>query len=346
MKAKILILAGGCGTRLWPLSTDEKPKQFQSFFDDRTLLQMAYDRIGDSNPDDIYVSTNKRYKLLVKEQLPDVPFDNIIAEPSRRDTGPCIAFAMKYIKDQSGGDSIVTIINADQLIKKPEKFRSVMNASQKIADQSDQLVLVSVETKFPNPNLGYIKVGSKQQVTDGISVFQLDQFVEKPDLKSASKYHRAKNYYWNTAIFTWKIDTFLYYLKQYSDDIHTNLQMISDYKNCKDEYDSFPKISIDYALLEKMSPEKLAVIPADLGWSDVGTWKTMFDESPKDKYSNLVKGKFRYSNVKNSVLINETNNEAVAYNLENKFYIITKNTSIVGDLDDSNRLKNIVKTIS
>ena len=345
MKSKILILAGGTGTRLWPLSTDEKPKQFQSFFDERTLLQMAYDRVSNFLDSDIYISTNQRYAHLVKRQLPEIPVENIIAEPSRRDTAPCIAFAMKYISDQVGDDAVITIINADQLIKDQIKLQQVIEVSQNVAFNSDQLVLVSVETTFANPNLGYIKVGRRDSIKSnnqhGIAVYELDRFVEKPDIKTAKKYHRSPHFFWNTAIFTWQIKTFFKHLQLHSQSIYKNVMSIVNFNDCLLEYNAFEKISIDYALLEKVPVQQLTVIPADLGWSDVGTWRTMFDESPKDEYSNLVKGKFRYANVKNSVLINETDKEAVAYNLENKFYVITNDTSIVGDLEDSSRLKKI-----
>ncbi len=341
---KFLILAGGGGTRLWPLSTEELPKQFQSFFDDRTLLQMAFDRISDIDPNNIYISTNKKYRDLVTKQLPEIPQSNIIAEPCKRDTGPCIAFAMKYIQSHSSKDTVVTILNADQLIKDEVELRKLISVSQTTAYETSKLVLISVETKFPNPNLGYIKVKDLKETRDSVRVYSLEQFVEKPSIKKAQKYHRSKKYFWNTAIFTWRIDVFMKHLKEHSNDIHNVLITIKDFNNCNDQYERFNKISIDYALLEKVSTDHINVLIGKIGWSDIGTWKTMFDESNKDKNHNLVKGKFRYSNVKNSVLINQTDTEAVAYNFENKFYVITKTTSIVGDLNDSPGLKRIVQS--
>lgn len=342
---KFLILAGGSGTRLWPLSNDEMPKQFHSFVSDRTLLQMAFDRLDFADYEDIYVSTNEKYRDIVKSQLPELSEKNIICEPARRDTAPCIAFAMKYIADDSASDEVVTIINADQLIIDNEEFTDVVNAAQKVALEKNKLVLVSVKTKSPNPNLGYIKIDSLLEKYGDVEVYGLDKFVEKPNVDRATVFHSSYKYLWNTAIFTWKIETFLGELKNHARELYDTLMSIDDYDNCKDQYENFEKISIDFALMEKVDKEKVNVIPADLGWSDIGTWETLHEELEKNEDGNVVQGAFVVENVKNSLLINRTDSVCLAYKMEGMVMVKTKEAVLIGDIKDSSTLKKLVNKL-
>jgi mannose-1-phosphate guanylyltransferase len=343
---KFLILAGGSGTRLWPLSTAKKPKQFQTFLGNRTLLQMAYDRLSFCNPGNIYISTNQTYRRIVKEQLPELADKNIIAEPARRDTGPGIAYAMKYIASTSSDlNEVVTIINADQLITYNDEFENVVKAAQKIASEDEKFVLVAVKTKSPNPNLGYIKVDSLIKRIDNIQVYQLDKFVEKPNKQLAKTFHNSYKFLWNTAIFTWQIKTFFEKLETHAKELADNLLQVNDFNNSQTIYNNFPKISLDYALIEKIPVGDVLVIATDLGWSDIGTWKTLYEELDKDDNDNVIQGHFKIHNVQHCLLVNKTSSEAILYNLNNKVVIKTAEQLLVGDLNDSATLKSLVNKL-
>lgn len=345
LNMKFLILAGGTGTRLWPLSNDDLPKQFHSFLGSRTLLQMAYDRLDFASPSDIYVSTNNKYEGIVLDQLKDLPKKNIISEPLKRDTAPCISFAMKYIGNNVGDDEVVTVINADQLIVDNNEFENVVKVAQMKASLG-KFVLVSVQTKSPNPNLGYIQIDELQEKIDGVEVYSLGKFVEKPDVDTAEVFHSSFKYLWNTGIFTWKISTFMNGLKLHASELYNNLNAIKDFKDCESEYSDFEKISIDFALMEKLSIDQVVVIPADLGWSDIGTWETLFGELRGDERGNVIQGKFEIDNVKNSLLINKTKTPVVAYKLENMVCVYSEYGHLVGDMYDSSTLKKLVNLLN
>lgn len=343
---KFLILAGGTGTRLWPLSNDSVPKQFHRFLGERTLLQMAYDRLGFANPDDVFVSTNLKYKDIIMEQLPEVSTNNLICEPLKRDTAPCISFAMKYIMDAVGPDEVVTIINADQLIVDDEEFQDVVRVAQQKALEDEKFVLVSVKTKSANPNLGYIKISDLEFRDGNVEVYGLERFVEKPNLEKAKEFHNSFKYLWNTAIFTWKISVFMDELSVCAPETYNNLMKIDDFEDCKDIYADFEKISIDFALMEKLDHKNVLVIPADLGWSDIGTWETLYGELEKDQFGNVVQGEFVLENVRNSLLINRTKTPALVYKLENRVCVYSEYGNLVGDIYDSGTLKKLVNLLN
>lgn len=342
---KFLILAGGTGTRLWPLSNDDMPKQFHSFLGDRTLLQMAFDRLKFANVDDVYISTNERYKDIVRKQIPELRVENIICEPLKRDTAPCISFAMKYIGDEVGVDEVVTIINADQLITENDEFEEVVKVAQENA-QKDNFVLVSVKTKSANPNLGYIKIKDLIEKDKSVEVYSLDEFVEKPDVDTAKLFHNSFKYLWNTAIFTWKIEAFMEALKEHAPSLYENLMSIHDFDNCESEYANFEKISIDFALMEKIDTSRVVVIPADLGWSDIGTWETLYGELISDENGNVTQGDFKLDNVKNCLLINRTSTPALVYKMENMVCVYSEYGNLIGDLYDSSTLKKLVNLLN
>lgn len=343
---KFLILAGGSGTRLWPLSNDKQPKQFHKFVSERTLLQMAYDRLIylNAKPEDIYISSNQNYKQIIQEQLPDLSEKNLILEPARRDTAPCISFAMKYIANDTSQKEVVTIINADQLITDEEEFKHVVLTAQKTAKEEEKLILVSVKTKSPNPNLGYIKIDQLHSRDENVEVYTLDQFVEKPDPERAKQFHQSFKYLWNTAIFTWKIETFLEHLQNQAPEVSKILNSIQDFNNCAKQYESFPKISIDFALMEKVPNTEVLVIPADLGWSDIGTWETLYDELGSDNNEQVIKqGNITYDDSNKSLFINrQKDKEVILIGLDNFVVVNTEDKLLVAPIDQSKKLKEVL----
>lgn len=289
----ILIMAGGEGTRFAPLSTPDRPKQFLNFIGDKTFIQQTRERVRELVPaENVYVATNERYVALVKEQLPDVPPQNIIAEPLKKNTAPCIAYSSRLIHDRDPGACIV-VLPSDHVILRPDKFVEAIRLGVRAA-RTGSLVTLGITPSWPATELGYIKccmpiLGTRdkgqgirdrgQEVPDPWSpvsgspkVCPAEAFVEKPDAETARRYLCEGGFYWNSGIFIWTAASILF-------EIATHLpkmqKLFCDFSP-SDEYrhkffDAAEAISIDYAVLEKT--RNISVVPCDLGWSDVGTWE-------------------------------------------------------------------------
>jgi len=340
---KFVILGGGSGKRLWPLSTKKKPKVFQNFISDKSLLQEAYERIRFASAEDIFIATNDEFSGLVKEQIPTLDEDHLIIEPALMDTAPAMSFATKYLESIYGPNETIAIIYGDQMIKETDEFRKKLEQGHKLAKENDKIVIIEVEAEYPNPNLGYAKVGKK--IKDGI--FELDHFTEKPDIETAKKYVKSDKYYWNTGLFIWKIGHFLKLIEENAPEIHKLLEQIKDFKNCKDIYQKFPKISLDYALIEKMDPKDIWIIPAELGWSDIGTWQTLYEELAENTYENLIEGNVTELDTQGCIFINkEDSKRLTAINLGDMVVINTEDSILVCPRSESKKIKELLNKIS
>lgn len=343
---KFLILAGGVGSRLWPLSTKEKPKQFQSFIGEKTLLQQAYERLNFTDPENIFVATNIEYEQLVKEQLPYLNANHLILEPTLRDTGPSMAFAIKYLQSLYGDEETVSIIYADQLIKKTDEFQKKLIYGHKLAQEEDKFAIIEVKAKYPNPNLGYVKIGNLLKQDQDIEVYELDHFTEKPDLETAKKFVESFKYLWNTGFYIWKTKVFLQEIQKHAPEIHNVLEEITDFKNCLENYKKFPKISLDYALMEKMDPQQVVIIPAELGWSDIGTWNTLYNELINPSETNLTEGVVHHLDTTNSVVINkDPKKKVVLININDLVVINTPNEVLICHKSEDKRIKQILEEL-
>src|SRR6056300_1802383 len=185
---KFLILAGGHGKRLWPLSTSKTPKQFQSFIGEKTLIQQTFERIKVFGVENIYVSTNKEYKNLVLEQLPELKAEQVICEPEKKDNGPSVAVCMSYIKKIHGENETVSISHADHMIKDPEELQSKIKLAHDVAKNHNKFCIVEVKAKNANPNLGYVKIKDLLTKVENSEIYTLEKFIEKPDQKTAEKF--------------------------------------------------------------------------------------------------------------------------------------------------------------
>lgn len=344
---KFVILAGGTGKRLWPLSTLKKPKQFHSFLSDRTLYQEAFDRIVKfAKPEDIYVATNAKHADIIKEQTPDIPDENIIIEPSCRDTAACMSFATKYLESIHGPEETISIIYADQMIKYDDEFKEKTILGHKLASENNKIVIIEVKAKSPNTNYGYAKIGDHIKTVDGIEIYELDHFTEKPNEETARKFVQSYKYLWNTGLYIWKIGTFLDYINKFSPKIDSVLNQIKDFRNCNTEYSTFPKISLDYALMEKIDPSSVWIIPADLGWSDIGTWQTLFEELTDNPKDNLTEGTVYQIDTSGSLLINkEEGKKLTAINMKDTVIVNTKDSILVCPREEGRSIKELLEQI-
>lgn len=255
-----MILAGGAGTRLRPLSSDENPKQFLNLFDGESLLQKTFARVMRLlDADAIFVSTNEQYAAKCREQLPSMPAENVLTEPARRNTAPAIALCTFTIEQRVGPCS-VAFLPADHYIADEAEFVRVLDRAFAFAESSDELVTIGITPTEPNTGYGYLEIG---QALDR-DVLRVKRFTEKPSLERAEEFLQAGNYAWNGGIFVWRASVF----RSEASRVAPELLRAS-----VENYDEMPSISIDYAVMEKAS--NVVTIRGDFGWSDVGSFDAL-----------------------------------------------------------------------
>lgn len=282
---KAVILAGGGGTRLWPLSTPEKPKQFHSLVSEKTLLQETIDRVSFLEPEDIFIAINESFLHYIEKQAPNIPKENIIIEPALRDTASCIGFAATIINNRFGEDEVMAIIYSDHLIKNKQQFEESLRIAEQIAASESTLNIVEVPALSPNTGLGYVHLGPKWHTIDDTDIYEIKNFTEKPDLETAKKFVESGDYAWNTGIYVWKASTLLKKFALHAPDSYEKLMKIdsvlgtsAEQATIAETYPTLQKISIDFAIMEKVDPKEIRIILSNLGWSDIGTWDTLFAE--------------------------------------------------------------------
>lgn len=289
-------MAGGVGSRFWPMSTTEKPKQFIDVLGvGRSLLQLTFDRFkGICSPENVWVVTNRSYKDLVLEQLPEIPVTNILCEPCRRNTAPCIAYVSWRIKSKDRNANIV-VTPSDHIVTNCEEFKRVISQCLKFTSETDAIITLGMKPTRPETGYGYIQADLSSCSPRNKEIFRVDSFREKPDLETAKKYIQNKSYFWNAGIFIWSVNTIVNAFRIYQpaiSKIFESLQPVYGTPKEQEEIDlRFPEcenISVDYAIMEKA--EEIFVCPADFGWSDLGTWGSLLVQTKKDLYCNGVIG--------------------------------------------------------
>jgi mannose-1-phosphate guanylyltransferase len=295
--AYVVIMAGGSGTRLWPLSRKNKPKQFQALLSEKTMIQETFARIAQVLPiDNIFVSTTAQYQSLVREQLPEVSEDRVILEPEARNTGPAIAFvsAMIEIRDP---DAVVATVASDHAIENTEEFTSSLQAAlATVARYPEKLVQIGINPTHPDTGLGYIKMGEEVEAIGDKRVFVAEAFKEKPDRKTAEVYVSQWEYLWNASYFIFRARTFSEWTKRLAPELARVMEKIRTEKaqgtltpeNLKDYYAETPAEPIDTLLVEKLSPQERLVIPSAMRWSDVGNWAALYDFLQEKKGEHLI----------------------------------------------------------
>ena len=313
-------MAGGVGSRFWPLSTPDYPKQFIDILGcGRTLIQLTVDRFkGICSMSNFWVVTNAKYVDIVKEQLPDIPAEHILAEPAARNTAPCIAWACWSIKKEDPKANVV-VTPADAVVMNPEEFRRVINNVLAFTDKNNSIVTIGIKPSRPETGYGYVEA---KCVVEG-EIYGVEAFKEKPNLETAEQYLKAGNYLWNAGIFVWNIDTITNCITKYKPIIADQMDQIV---NCKQSTvngklnEVFPqceKISIDFAVMEPASADNLVYThPADFGWSDLGNWASLHDKLTKDENNNGTVGYIKLFECINCVVHAENAKKVVLQGLD------------------------------
>lgn len=321
-----LIMAGGKGTRFWPLSTEEKPKQFLNLVGNKTMIQMTIERILPIIPiERVFVCTGEKYINLLKEQVPNLPDRNIIIEPEGRNTAPCIALSAFVIKKYYK-DSTMVVLPSDHLINDESKFRDLLIlGSEFLEDNSDAILTLGMKPDRPETGYGYIQFSDEVR----LGIKKVNKFVEKPNLQVAKKYLNEGTYLWNGGMFLWKTDHILNEIKKYVPNTYEVLHNISNVDEnviqdlINTNYRKTDSISIDYAVLEKS--DNIFVIPSEIGWDDIGTWKSVERYKEKDEENNIIND--------NTYVINSTSNMIV--NNNKKIVMIGINDTMTIETEDT-----------
>jgi mannose-1-phosphate guanylyltransferase len=292
----MVIMAGGAGTRFWPLSTEEKPKQFLDLFGDRTLLQKSFDRIASLVPPErILMLTNAAFVSIVKEQLPQIPADNIIGEPKRRDTAAAVALAAALCRKRFGNPVIVTL-TADHLIEPVDLFQKTLLSAARRAADDNALYTFGIEPTYPATGYGYLERGWRIVDDNGIEHFHLVRFKEKPDLETARQYIESGRFFWNSGMFVWTADAIL---KEIETHLPKHAKVLYDAvafdktpewdHALKEGFDSLHAVSIDFGVMEKA--QNVCCVASKFSWRDVGGWQALKGYLPKDETGNYFRGK-------------------------------------------------------
>lgn len=292
----LVILAGGAGSRFWPISSEELPKQFLDILGcGRTLIQLTLERFNGLIPkENVWVVTAEKYREIVMEQLPEIPSGNILCEPCRRNTAPCICYVSWKIKKLNTKANIV-VSPSDHLVVDKQAFQSAIDDSLSFAAETDAVVTLGLKPTRSETGYGYIKADLTYSSSRKHNIFRVDEFKEKPTLEIAKEYIQSPNYLWNSGIFIWNVNTIINAFRVYEPEVSSIFEGLMPYYGTDKEQnkidESYPQcknISVDYAILEKA--EEIFVFPASFSWSDLGTWNSLREQSDMDKYGNVCIG--------------------------------------------------------
>lgn len=332
-------MAGGTGTRLWPMSRDSKPKQFQAFVGNKTMLQQTYARLSFLNKKDIFLATNEQYTKIVKKQLPRLTKNHLIQESAMRDTGPSIFNAAWKLAEAGYENEVMAVIYADHLIQNTLEFKKALREALNHAKKTQQIGVVAVRAQYPNTGLGYIKIGHQTKVcSNGLEIYQVAQFVEKPTLARAKQFLHSYRYLWNTGLYVAPVHVLIEAYKQHSPEIYNTITK-------KKSYDSAPKISFDYAVIEHLKPNNMFVIPAELDWNDIGNWGALFDELTVSKEENVTSGNNISLETSGSLVISKGKKLVATYGVENMIIVDTPDVLLVMPKEKAAEVKKIVELI-
>jgi mannose-1-phosphate guanylyltransferase len=351
---KVIIFAGGVGTRLWPLSRKNTPKQFEKIIGDKSTLQLAVERLQpDFKYEDIYISTGKKYEDIVRNHLPQIPSENFLFEPEMRDVGPAVGVALSLVGKENPKEP-VAIIWSDHFVKKERRFREVLGfAEGMVAKDPESLIFIGQRARFPNQNLGWLEFGDEVSSVRGTKIFQFKKLIYRPSLEEAQKFFEDQTFAWNPGYFVTTPQFALAQYKEFTPKLWEGIKEIQNSYGTKEfeevlnkVYPNLEKISFDNAILEKMKTDKVFVIAADLGWSDVGAWEALKEALQISIHENVTQGKVMLTDSTDNLVFNYTDQLTVGIDLDKIIVINTDDVLLVCTKESVPKIKKFVESLS
>ncbi len=346
-----VIMAGGVGSRFWPMSITKHPKQFMDVLGTgRTLIQLTFDRFLKILPaKNIYVVTNKIYKDLVLEQLPELTENQVLCEPSRRNTAPCIAFANYKIKEENP-NAVVVVAPSDHIILKEDEFVNDIKVALTAAENNDWLLTLGIRPSRPDTGYGYIQYDEKSIYPVDDRLRKVKTFTEKPNLELAKTFLESGDFLWNSGIFVWSLKSIMAAFEKHLNDVDSLFKKgIGKYNTpeedsfIKDTYAVCQNISIDYGVMEKA--DNVFVLSVDFGWSDLGTWGSLYSIREKDENQNAIVGDVLTYDTKNCIVNLSEGKIGVIQGLDDYIVVLQDNTLLICRKQDEQQIRQFVNDV-
>ena len=347
-----ILFSGGAGSRLWPLSRRSRPKQFQPLVGPDSLFQLMVGRLrGSIGLEHIFISTGEMYRQVVLEQVPELPPENVIAEPEMRDTLAAVGYAVALLDHRSPGATIATLWGADHIIRRDDEFAACLEAAFRLAREHNWVVKIDVRPTSPSSALGYIEYGAPRAEADGRTVYQFVRQIEKPPTEVAEEFIARGNYLWNTGYMVWTAEKILSLYREHAPETYELLQGIvaaterGDEEEVRRLYHAIPKMSIDKGIFEKMSGDDMVVMPADLGWGDIGAWDVLRDELAGAETGNAVHGRHIALDTSNTLVYGPPDKPIVTIGVHDLIVVDTGDALLICPADRSQDVKKIVQQL-
>lgn len=336
LAVKVVIMAGGKGVRFWPRSTVSRPKQFLPLTSDRTMLQLTYARFRQWLPESaIFIATTKRYFPLVQEQLPHMDLTQMIVEPVQKDTAPCTALAaLHFLK--KGDDEVLVTVPSDQHVPDANSLKEALMLAETAAAAGKNIITLGVTPTRPETGYGYMKTAGVRKN----GTLPVERFIEKPSAEQAAEFIQQGNVFWNSGIFIWKPSTIAHYMSVLQPELWSALTRSG--KALEEVYSMLPKISVDYAIMEKA--DTIYTVPVDFEWDDVGTWTSLERMHEPDDSGNVVKGDVRMEDCKDSIIYSE-NVRTVVIGAEDLIVISTGDGLLVCHKSKEQLIKKVLQSL-
>ena len=352
---RIVIFAGGVGTRLWPLSRKNAPKQFEKIVGNKTMLQIATSKLTpDYSWKDIFISTSKDYKETVIAQLPRLPKENIILEPETRDVGPAVGLITAIFVKKWPNEPFAILWGSDHLVKNEEIFRQALKTAEEIVDKDNKkIVFVGQKPRFASQNLGYISFGKKVKSQGAIPVYEFEGFKYRPHLSTAERFIKDGKHAWNLGYFVTTPGFLWDCFEKFAPDLFAQLKVINEAFETKDfpevlkkVYPTIEKISFDNAILEKLNKKYGNVISVDIGWSDIGAWEALKEALSESTDENVTKGKVLVEDSRDTLIFNYTDQLTVGIDLSEMLVINTGDVVLICPKKSVPKIKKLVESMA
>lgn len=348
---KAVIFAGGVGTRLWPMSRKKFPKQFQLLVGEKSIFRQTVDRVLKGfEPEEIFISSGEEYAEHIISQAPEIPKKNLILEPTRRDSLGAVGYATAYVHKYHPNTIIAAVWGADHLVEDEKAFIKNIKLAGKIASLKPVICKVDARPTFPSTYNGWVQIGKPIDKVDGTEIYEFVRFIEKPDLATAKRLFRSFSYLINTGYMAWAATTMLNLYREHQPALFQRLQAIaasigtpSEQEVLKTEYPKIAKDSVDYGIFEKVKSKDMLVIPADIGWTDIGTWGLLFAGLSEKDTDNITQGPTELVESKGNLIWGSGKKIIATIGAENLVIVDTPDALLVCDRSRTGEVKTLLK---